>query len=55
MILQIHDELLFDVIHDELDIVKNIVYKQMTTGFSLGEVPIEVHISYGKNWFEAHD
>ena len=42
-------------IADELEIVKNIVYQQMTNSFSLGEVPIDVHISYGKIWFEAHD
>lgn len=55
MILQIHDELVFDIAADELEIVKNIVYQQMTNSFSLGEVPIDVHISYGKTWFEAHD
>ena len=53
MILQVHDELVFDVYKPELEIVKTIVKQQMLNALQL-EVPIEVSINYGENWLIAH-
>ena len=52
MLLQVHDELIFNVYNDELDIVKDIVYNTMTTVYSLS-VPLDVDIEVGNNWYEA--
>ena len=53
MILQVHDELLFDLHKDEQDIVIPLVVKKMKTALSMS-VPIEVEIGIGCNWLEAH-
>ena len=53
MILQIHDELLFEVPEDELEIIHEIVTSEMETAINLN-VPILVDSNYGNNWFEAH-
>ncbi|GIV29421.1 MAG: DNA polymerase I [Bacteroidia bacterium] len=53
MLLQIHDELLFEVPHDELDEVKNIVETEMQNALQL-KVPVVVNIGTGKNWLDAH-
>ncbi len=53
MLLQVHDELVFDVFKEELDEVKPLVEKRMKTAMSL-KVPVEVGIGVGKNWLEAH-
>jgi len=53
MILQIHDELLFEVPKDELDTIKNLVIYEMENAMDLN-VPIKVDSNYGKNWYEAH-
>jgi DNA polymerase-1 len=53
MILQVHDELLFEVPTDEIDLVKNIVKEEMEGAICLS-VPLKVEIGYGKNWAEAH-
>jgi len=53
MILQVHDELVFDVPHDELEILKPIVKDKMVNAIPM-EVPIEVEMGSGKNWLEAH-
>jgi len=52
MILQVHDELVFDVRGTEEDIVRETVRKNMEEVFDL-RVPIKVHIGTGENWFEA--
>ena len=52
MLLQVHDELIFNVYNDEIDKVKNIVYTTMTNIYEL-EVPLDVHIEIGNNWYEA--
>lgn len=54
MILQIHDELLFEVPQNELDAVKGIVTERMQNALSLGEVPVVVDIGVGESWFDAH-
>ena len=52
MILQIHDELIFDVVKEEEDTLKKIVKDIMENTYKL-DVPLEVEISSGKNWYEA--
>lgn len=53
MILQVHDELIFEVPQDEKDIVKKFVVHIMETAFTL-KVPLKVSCNIGKNWAEAH-
>jgi DNA polymerase-1 len=53
MVLQIHDELLFDVIPAELDTLRKIVVDGMENVVKLS-VPLTVECNYGKNWLEAH-
>jgi DNA polymerase-1 len=54
MILQVHDELLFDVWKDELDDVRALVFEKMTTAMPNLKVPVLVEIGVGNNWLEAH-
>ena len=53
MLLQVHDELVFDVYKPELEIVKPIIEKLMREALPLN-VPVEVGIGVGLNWLEAH-
>lgn len=53
MILQVHDELLFEVPGDELDYISRMVKEEMEGAWKLS-VPILVEIGTGKNWAEAH-
>lgn len=53
MILQVHDELVFDVCKSELEKVNAIVVNEMTNALKL-EVPIVVNAKSGANWLEAH-
>lgn len=53
MVLQVHDELIFDVPVDELEQVRALVQQEMEQAVAL-QVPISVSIGYGKNWREAH-
>jgi DNA polymerase-1 len=53
MILQVHDELVFDVHPSELEKLKVIVSKEMREALPL-KVPVEVEMGTGKNWLEAH-
>ena len=52
MLLQVHDELIFNVYNDEIDKVKDNVYNTMTKVFEL-KVPLDVDIELGNNWYEA--
>ena len=52
MILQIHDELIFEVPDGEIDTFKSLVKEKMEGVLKLN-VPIEVHIAVGKNWAEC--
>ena len=52
MLIQVHDELVFNVLKDELDVVKEIVKNIMENTFKL-DVPLKVDIEVGNNWFEA--
>ncbi|MCX2744654.1 DNA polymerase I [Mangrovivirga sp. M17] len=53
MILQVHDELVFDVHKDELDLIKKEIPKRMMGAADLA-VPMEVETGTGNNWLEAH-
>jgi DNA polymerase-1 len=53
MVLQVHDELNFEVLNSEVEKVKEIVKKEMESAVSL-KVPLEVDMGVGENWLEAH-
>lgn len=53
MILQVHDELVFDAHKDELEIIKPLIIEGMRNAMPL-DVPVEAEIGTGKNWLEAH-
>ena len=53
MILQIHDELLFECPEDEVHKFGEMVQHEMETAISLA-VPLKVDWNYGTNWYEAH-
>ncbi|MDR1678917.1 MAG: DNA polymerase I [Prevotellaceae bacterium] len=53
MILQVHDELDFNVLQSELEQVKQIVTEEMENAIQLS-VPLQVDLGTGTNWFEAH-
>ena len=52
MLIQVHDELVFDCLNEELEIVKEIVKETMENIYQLN-VPLHVDINYGKDWYEA--
>lgn len=55
MILQVHDELVFDVYKSELDVVRSMVKQSMLEAASrVCRVAVDVGIDVGKNWLEAH-
>ena len=53
MILQVHDELVFDAVKDELDVLKEIVNDKMVNALPLN-IPVVVELNTGTNWLEAH-
>ena len=53
MLLQVHDELVFDVLKSELDQVEELVKSEMENAYQL-EVPLVVDLGTGMNWLEAH-
>ncbi|WP_271407005.1 DNA polymerase I [Tenacibaculum soleae] len=53
MLLQVHDELVFDAHKDELEIIKPIIKEEMENAFKMA-VPLDVEIGIGQNWLEAH-
>lgn len=53
MILQVHDELNFNVLENELDKVQKIVIEEMENAYKLA-VPLRADCGKGKNWLEAH-
>ena len=53
MILQVHDELVFDTLKSELDTLRDIVRREMMNAMQLS-VPLDVDINYGHSWFDAH-
>ncbi|BFH64444.1 DNA polymerase I [Paenibacillus azoreducens] len=52
MLLQVHDELVFEVPEDELELMKKLVPETMEKALALS-VPLKAEVSYGKNWYEA--
>lgn len=53
MLLQVHDELVFDVHKDELEIIKPIIKQEMENAYKMS-VPLDVEIGIGENWLQAH-
>ena len=53
MILQIHDELLFEVPEDEIDPLTRMVRTEMENAIQLS-IPVRVDVGVGKSWYEAH-
>ncbi len=53
MILQVHDELVFEVPKEELDQVRELVRREMEQAIAMN-VPVKVDIGVGRNWLEAH-
>jgi len=53
MTMQVHDELVFDVPHNEVEIMKPIITENMKNAIKT-TVPILVEIGTGVNWLEAH-
>ena len=54
MVLQVHDELVFDAHKDELDIIKPIIEDKMKNAMPKLNVPILVEMGVGEHWLEAH-
>lgn len=55
MLLQVHDELVFDVRKDELEVVKPVIIQCMQHALALpNDVPTDAEIGSGLNWLEAH-
>ena len=52
MLLQVHDELIFEVPNDELETIKELVRNNMEGIYKLS-VPLKVEIEYGKDWYDA--
>ena len=53
MLLQVHDELVFDVHNSELEKIQPMIKHEMENAFKL-DVPLDIEIGVGKNWLEAH-
>mgnify|MGYP003115464010 CR=1 FL=1 len=53
MLLQVHDELVFDVYKPELESLQAMIKSEMENAYKL-EVPLDVEIGIGQNWLEAH-
>lgn len=53
MLLQVHDELVFDVHNDELEKIQPMIKHEMENAFKMA-VPLEVELGMGKDWLEAH-
>ncbi len=53
MLLQVHDELVFDIHKDELDNMKTLIKTEMENAYKLS-VPLDVEIGVGENWLVAH-
>ena len=55
MLLQVHDELVFDVHKDEVDILKPLILDNMKSALPLpNNVPVEAEVGVGENWLVAH-
>lgn len=54
MLLQVHDELIFDVWNEEMNVVKPIIENRMKNAMPALNIPIEIGMGTGRNWLEAH-
>ena len=54
MTLQVHDELVFDVLKTEQEELKALVLEQMQNALPGLKVPIIAEVGFGENWLEAH-
>jgi len=55
MIMQVHDELVFDTVPSELDVLQPLILNNMKSALPLPfEVPVEAELGVGDNWLEAH-
>lgn len=52
MLIQVHDELVFNVLEDEADIIKELVERIMENTYKFN-VPLKVDIEFGKDWYQA--
>ena len=53
MLLQVHDELVFDIHNDELEELKVVIKEEMENAYKM-IVPLDVEVGIGQNWLEAH-
>ena len=53
MLLQVHDELVFDVHNSELEKIQPMIKYEMENAFKMA-VPLDIEIGLGKDWLEAH-
>ncbi len=53
MLLQVHDELVFDIHNDELEDMKKLIQDEMENAYTMS-VPLDVEVGLGQNWLEAH-
>ena len=53
MVLQVHDELVFDAVQEEIGTLERMVVEKMQNVIELS-IPLTVECNYGKNWLEAH-
>ena len=53
MLLQVHDELVFDIHNDELEDMKQLIQDEMQNAYKMS-VPLDVEVGLGENWLEAH-
>jgi DNA polymerase-1 len=55
MILQVHDELVFDAVPEELAVLQPLILDNMKSALPLpNDVPVEAELGVGNNWLEAH-
>ena len=55
MLLQVHDELVFDALHEELSVLKPLILENMKSALLLpNDVPVEAEVGIGENWLVAH-
>src|SRR5947199_9561866 len=53
LLLQVHDELVLEIAPGERDAVEELVRRQMASAYSLGEVPLDVSVGFGRTWDDA--
>jgi len=53
MLLQVHDELVFDVYNSELEELKTLIKSEMENAYKI-DVPLDVEVGVGENWLVAH-